>query len=1065
MTVTGMSWPLITIHAGEGTNFNVSAPIASTGTYYVRVASEGSATGTYSLTVTFRPDDHGDDRDSATPVTSGMQVAGHIETGTDEDYFSIVAVEAGILRAITTDGEGVIGSIYDSDRNELATSGNAGESMNFNISTPVASAGTYYVRVASEGSATGMYTLTATFILDDHGDQISSPTPVTIDTPITGNLENGDDQDYFSIQVSNMDLADADLLILTAATTGETNTVGHLYDNEGNELDTDDNGGTDMNFSVSTRVASPGIYYMRVTGSEMATGMYTLTITSMGGDHGNDRDGATPVTSGMVITGNIDPGTDQDYFSIEVIGDGTLRAFTTGSTDTVGHIYDSDGSELATDDNSGEGANFDVSHPITSAGTYYVRVTSEGTGTGRYELTVSFTLNDHGDDRDGATPVTSGMMVAGNINPGTDQDYFSIAVTRAGTLRAATTGSTDTVGTIYDSDGNQLATDDNSGTDTNFDVSHPVTSAGTYYVRVTSEGTGTGRYELTVTFMLPNDHGNDIDSATPVTSGMAVTGNIDPGTDQDYFSIQANGKGTLRAVTTGNTDTIGHLYDSDGTQLATDDNSGTSRNFDVSHAISSPGTYYIRVSSRGTDTSFSTGMYTLTVTFDHGNTRNKATPVTSGMPITGSITPGNDQDYFSIAASEAGILIATTTGSTDTVGHLYNSGGTQLASHDNIDGASNKNFNLSHSVDAAGTYYVRVSSSGTNTGMYTLTVRFITDHGNDRDSATPVISGTTIAGNMNPGDDQDYFSIEVAGAGTLVATSNTTERLDLIGHLYDSDGNPLAMDDDSGTGTNFDVSHSITSAGTYYIRVTSWGTGNASRGRYTLAVEFVTDHGDSRDSATSITRDTAFLGNINPDSDQDYFSIVATGPIRLTASTTGSTDTIGHLYNSGGTQLATDNNSGTGSNFQISHTLTTAGTYYIRVTSEGMSTGVYRLTVTFDHGNDRDKATPVTFGTAVSGNLNPNTDDDYFSIVVPRAGKLLAITDGSTSTVGHLYDSDGTELATNSAGRHHATNDPTNFNFKISYDITTAGTYYIKVSTSGTGGAYTLTITFTSGSG
>ena len=120
-----------------------------------------------------------------------------------------------------------------------------------------------------------------------------------------------------------------------------------------------------------------------------------------------------------------------------------------------------------------------------------------------------------------------------------------------------------------------------------------------------------------------NDHGNTIATATPVTSGTAVTGKINPDTDEDYFSIIVSGAGTLRASTTGSTDTIGHLYDSDGTQLATDDNTGTDGNFDFSHSITAAGTYYVRVTSEGSGT----GIYILTVTFvtDHGDTRATAT--------------------------------------------------------------------------------------------------------------------------------------------------------------------------------------------------------------------------------------------------------------------------------------------------------------------------------------------------------------------------------------------------------------------------------------------------------
>ena len=649
-------------------------------------------------------------------------------------------------------------------------------------------------------------------------------------------------------------------------------------------------------------------------------------------DHGNTIATATPVTSGTAVTGKINPDTDEDYFSIIVSGAGTLRASTTGSTDTIGHLYDSDGMELATDDNTGTGNNFDFSHSITAAGTYYVRVTSEGSGTGSYILTVTF-ATDHGDTRATATSITSGVAVTGSIDPATDRDYFSIIVSGSGTLRASTTGSTDTIGHLYDSDGMELATDDNTGTDGNFDFSHNITAAGTYYIRVT--GSTTGAYSLSVAF---DKHGDTRATATPVTSGTAVTGEINPDTDEDYFSIIVSRTGILRASTTGSTDTIGHLYDSDGMELATDDNTGTDGNFNFSHSITAAGTYYVRV------TSSSTGSYSLTVTFatDHGDTRATATSITSGVAVAGSINPTTDEDYFSIVVPSAGTIRAITTGGTDTIGHLYDSNGTQLATDDNT--GIHGNFEFSHSITAAGTYYVRVTSS--RTGSYSLTVTFVTDHGDTRATATSITSGVAVAGSINPATDEDYFSIAVSGSTKIIAS--TTGGLNTIGHLYDSDGTQLATDDNSGTGNNFDFSHNITAAGTYYVRVTSSSTGS-----YILTVTLVPDkHGDDIATATPVTSGTAVTGEMNPDIDEDYFSITVSGAGTIRAITTGGiVDTFGHLYDSDGDRLAfNDDSSDVDLNFDLSHSVTAAGTYYIRMENVGAALGMYSLTVTFTSG-------------------------------------------------------------------------------------------------------------------
>ena len=991
-------------------------------------------------------DDHGNIQARATPVTNGMPIDGNIETGDDQDYFSITVPGAGELQATTIGAVDTLGHLFDSEENELAADDNGGTDLNFEISYRITTPGTYYVRVTSEGSGTGIYRLSIIFVLDDHSNTQAQATPVTVGATIAGNIEIVDDQDYFSIVVSGAGT-------LTAATTGDVDTLGHLFDSEGNELAADDNGGTDLNFEISYRITTPGTYYVRVTSKDMDTGMYRLSVIFVPDDTYSGRANAILLRSGMVVHGNINPGTDEDYFAIAVSGAGTLIATTTGTTDTIGHLYNSDGDELAADDNGGIGLNFDISYTITNNGTYYIRVTSAGMDTGIYRLSVIFVPDEHGNAQAQATPVTVGTAIAGNIETGDDQDYFSVPLSEVGMLTATTKGTTDTIGYLYDSDGNQLATDDNSGFQgRNFEVSARIASTGTYYIGVASSGSDTGMYRLSVSF-IADDHGNDRTSATPVTSGAQIAGNRETGADQDYFSIQVPSAGTLIARSTGSTDIRGTLYDGAGARLAVNDDAiGT--NFWFSYQITSSGTYYVNVDSFGG----LTGVYTLTVTFiaDHGDTQARATPVISGTEITGNIETSDDQDYFSIVVAGAGTLRATTTGLTDTIGHLYDSSGTQLATDD--DGGTDTNFDTSYSITTAGTYYARVISKGMDTGAYGLTVTFTPpDHGNDRMSATSVTIGTSVTGNIDPGTDEDYFSIQAPSAGTLTARSTGTT--DTIGTLYDSDGNELAMDDDA-VGVNFEFSYQITSAGTYYVRVTSFSTDTVpSTGMYTLTTTFIADHGDTAAHATSVANGMTITGNIETGTDEDYFLIQVTGINDLTllrASTTGATNTIGHLYDSDGNQLATDDNGGTDTNFEISYSRITPGTYYVRVTSEGMGTGVYSLTVTsvhFDHSDTRDRATQVTSGMAINGDLETNTDEDYFSIVVTGAGTLRASTTGTTDTLGTLYDSEGTQLAMN--------DDAVSTNFDFSHQITTPGTYYVRVTAFRYAGAYSLTVTFT----
>ena len=103
--------------------------------------------------------------------------------------------------------------------------------------------------------------------------------------------------------------------------------------------------------------------------------------------------------------------------------------------------------------------------------------------------------DEHGDSLSEASPISLGSETAGKLSAG-DEDYFVIEMTHAGTLVAYTTGDTDTYGSILDSSGSVLTSNDEAGPGSNFRVSASV-SPGIYYIRVRGYGSLTaGSYTL-----------------------------------------------------------------------------------------------------------------------------------------------------------------------------------------------------------------------------------------------------------------------------------------------------------------------------------------------------------------------------------------------------------------------------------------------------------------------------------------------------------------------------------------------------------------------------------------
>ena len=106
------------------------------------------------------------------------------------------------------------------------------------------------------------------------------------------------------------------------------------------------------------------------------------------------------------------------------------------------------------------------------------------------------------------------------------------------------------------------------------------------------------------------------------------------------------------------------------------------------------------------------------------------------------------------------------------------------------------------------------------------------DHGNTRATATSVALGTTATGDLESVDDIDYFSFTVAADGEV--TIETSGSLDVVGALYDAEGNELLRDDDGGNGYNFRLVMDL-APGTYYVSVEGY---EGEVGAYELSVQF-----------------------------------------------------------------------------------------------------------------------------------------------------------------------------------------------------------------------------------
>ena len=313
--------------------------------------------------------DHGDARTTAFSIGLNSDTAAYLSEN-DEDYFLIEVEERGTLWAWTEETTDTSGYLL-SDTADIARDWSSGQGGNFRFSA-VLDPGTYYIRVVG---GVGPYTLSTSFIVDDHGDGRSSATDIEPNSSTGGYLAAGD-EDFFRVEISARGT-------LRVETTGTTDTSGFLLSDTADIARDWSSSGQGDNFRFSA-VLDPGTYYIRVVGG---VGPYTLSTSFIVDDHGDGRSSATDIEPNSSTGGYLAAG-DEDFFRVEISARGTLRVETTGTTRTVGYLL-SDTADITSDgdrrygyDNSGQGDNFRFS-AVLDPGTYYIRVLG---GIGPYTL-------------------------------------------------------------------------------------------------------------------------------------------------------------------------------------------------------------------------------------------------------------------------------------------------------------------------------------------------------------------------------------------------------------------------------------------------------------------------------------------------------------------------------------------------------------------------------------------------------------------------------------------------------------------------------------------------------
>nr|CRH07569.1 Protein of unknown function. Containing four cadherin domains and two bacterial pre-peptidase C-terminal domains [Candidatus Magnetococcus massalia] len=378
------------------------------------------------------------------------------------------------------------------------------------------------VRVTDSAGTTYDETVTIT-VTDVNENSINTddyspfnPGALTVGSSLTGTVNAEHDTDWFSVTLTagttyQVDVKGSD----SGAGTLTNPTLNGIHDSNGWYISGsyDANSGNGNDAQESFTPSSDGTYYL-VAGSHL-TGTYTISIAEAGSITVTDDYAATTSTTGTLnvgstATGSIEESLDSDWFAVTLSSgsiytvdvEGSATSKGTLSDPTLYGVYDSSGSliPLTGDTDSGTGANAQKTFVPTSDGTYYLSVSSLGTGSYSVGVSEQTSGDDYASTTSTSGQLSVGSSVTGSVEESYDTDWFAIYLTGGTSYQVDVEGSDTSKGTlanptlfgIHDSDGTFISKsyDGNSGTGFNAqEIFTPITS-GVYYISAGSHVTG-----------------------------------------------------------------------------------------------------------------------------------------------------------------------------------------------------------------------------------------------------------------------------------------------------------------------------------------------------------------------------------------------------------------------------------------------------------------------------------------------------------------------------------------------------------------------------------------------
>jgi len=391
---------------------------------------------------------------------------------------------------------------------------------------------------------------------------------------------------------------------------------------------------------------------------------------------------------------------------------GSLTVETTGSTDTYMWAYNSNRVEIDSNDDGGQDYNARITLDVRANETYYFRIRGYNNSTSG-NISVVASMGGASQGSTGQTELRIGSPVSEYLNPGAEFNYM-VRPTSNGTLVVETTGSIDTYMWAYNSNMQEIESNDDGGQDYNARISLQASANQTYYFRVRGYSNSTsGSFGVSANMSGGGSASPGSTGQIELRVGSSLSGQISNGSEFTYM-VRATANGTLVVETSGSIDTYMHAYNSSMREIDVNDDGGQGLNARIAVEVRANEVYYFKV--RGYSNSVN-GSFTVSATMA-GSAPGANPSSASGreLRVGSSLSEqlnSNGEFLYTVRPTAGGTLVVETSGDLDTMMWAYDSNMRELDSND--DSGQGYNARISLTVRANETYYFKVRGYNSST--------------------------------------------------------------------------------------------------------------------------------------------------------------------------------------------------------------------------------------------------------------------------------------------------------------------------------------------------------------